>query len=38
MHIFRDGGHGFGMNKINKPVDQWPNLFAQWMKAQGITK
>jgi acetyl esterase/lipase len=38
MHIFRDGGHGFGMNKTNKPVDQWPNLFAQWMKAQGITK
>lgn len=38
MHIFRSGGHGFGMNKINKPVDQWPNLFAQWMKAQGITR
>ncbi len=38
MHIFRDGGHGFGMNKKNIPVDQWPNLFAQWMKAQGITK
>lgn len=38
MHIFRNGGHGFGMNKINKPVDQWPNLFAQWMKAQGITR
>ncbi len=38
MHIFRDGGHGFGMNKMNKPIDQWPNLFAQWMKAQGITK
>jgi acetyl esterase/lipase len=38
MHIFRDGGHGFGMNKKNLPVDQWPTLFAQWMKAQGITK
>lgn len=38
MHIFRNGGHGFGMNKKNLPVDQWPNLFAQWLKAQGITK
>lgn len=38
MHIFRDGGHGFGMNKKNLPIDQWPGLFAQWMKAQGITK
>ena len=24
MHIFKDGGHGFGMNKKNLPVDQWP--------------
>ena len=38
LHIFREGGHGFGMNKKNLPVDQWPNLFSQWMKAQGITK
>ena len=38
MHIFRDGGHGFGMNKKNLPVDQWPSLFAQLMKTQGITK
>ena len=38
MHIFRDGGHGFGMNKKNLSVDQWPNLFTLWMKAQGITK
>ena len=37
MHIFSKGGHGFGMNKISQPVDQWPNLFAQWMKAQRIT-
>lgn len=38
MHIFRIGGHGFGMTKKNLPVDQWPNLFAEWMKAMGITK
>lgn len=37
MHIFRRGGHGFGMNKNNLPIDQWPNLFAKWMKEQGIT-
>lgn len=36
MHIFREGGHGFGMNKKNLPVDQWPGLFMQWMKAQKI--
>ena len=38
MHIFSQGGHGFGMTKKNLPVDQWPELFAQWMKSQGIIK
>jgi acetyl esterase/lipase len=37
MHIFSKGGHGFGIKKINQPVDQWPDLFAQWLKAQRIT-
>lgn len=38
MHIFREGGHGFGMYKKNLPVDQWPNLFMAWLKAQEIIK
>jgi len=33
MHIFAEGGHGFGMNKKNLPVDQWPDLFLNWLKA-----
>ena len=33
MHIFLQGGHGFGMTKKNLPVDQWPNLFYNWLKA-----
>lgn len=33
MHIFQQGGHGFGMTKKNLPVDQWPNLFYDWLKA-----
>lgn len=36
MHIFSQGGHGFGMNKKNLPVDQWPELFYNWLKAQKI--
>lgn len=38
MHIFRDGGHGFGMTKQNLPIDNWPVLFLQWLKAEGIIK
>jgi acetyl esterase/lipase len=33
MHIFAEGNHGFGMNKKNLPVDQWPELFYNWLKA-----
>jgi acetyl esterase/lipase len=33
IHIFSEGGHGFGMNKKNLPVDQWPELFLNWLKA-----
>lgn len=33
MHIFRQGGHGFGFTKKNLPVDEWPDLFFNWLKA-----
>jgi len=38
LHIFHQGGHGFGMNKINKPAEQWPELFVQWMKSMNFIK
>ena len=38
LHIFREGGHGFGMNKSGKPHDQWPQMLIDWMKAQQIIK
>ncbi len=36
MHIFQEGGHGFGIWKKNLPVDEWPELFYNWMKARKI--
>jgi len=38
MHIFLQGGHGFGMSKVNKPVEQWPDLFVQWMRSMNYIK
>jgi acetyl esterase/lipase len=32
MHIFAEGGHGFGMRKNNIPADKWPFLFLDWLK------
>jgi acetyl esterase/lipase len=36
LHIFPDGGHGFGMNKNGKSCDAWTNLLAEWMKRRGL--
>ena len=38
MHIFRKGGHGFGITKKNLPVDQWPDLFYNWLQAIEIVE
>jgi hypothetical protein len=31
--MFSEGGHGFGMNKINSPVDSWSQLLIDWILA-----
>jgi acetyl esterase/lipase len=36
LHIFADGGHGFGMNKKGKACDMWTDLLAQWMARTGL--
>lgn len=36
MHIFENGGHGFGMNKQNTASDAWPELVAKWLAHKGI--
>ena len=38
MHIFQEGGHGFGITKKNLPADQWPDLFFDWLKAIKIVE
>ena len=35
LHIFQQGGHGFGMLKQGKPVNDWPVRCAEWLRAQG---
>ena len=31
LHMFSEGGHGFGMNKLNSPVDKWSDLLIDWI-------
>ena len=28
FHVFAHGGHGFGMSRMNLPVDRWIDLFG----------
>ena len=33
MHIFSEGGHGFGIKKSGKTSENWPGRFETWFKA-----
>ncbi|WP_142724364.1 alpha/beta hydrolase [Chryseobacterium sp. ON_d1] len=32
LHIYEKGGHGFGMGKQNLPVDQWSDVYLDWLR------
>ena len=37
MHLFANGGHGFGLRKaIGKPVEVWPDLWRNWARTVGL--
>ncbi len=37
LHIYAQGGHGFGMKKLDLPSDTWIERFRDWLQAQGLT-
>jgi acetyl esterase/lipase len=36
LHIFRNGGHGYGMAKEGWLSDIWPTLLERWMRERGL--
>lgn len=34
MHIFADGGHGWGLGTKDQTLSQWPDLFANWLNTR----
>jgi dienelactone hydrolase len=39
LHIYAGIGHGFGVRSSNKaPIANWPELFLEWMRGQGLLK
>ncbi len=35
LHIFADGGHGFGARPVSLAHDRWPGLCEDWMRDRG---
>ena len=38
MHVYSQGGHGFGIRQRAQPISGWPNRWLEWMRAQGIVE
>jgi acetyl esterase/lipase len=36
MHLFADGGHGYGLRESGKAVISWPKRAEEWMRGRGI--
>jgi acetyl esterase/lipase len=38
LHIFADGGHGYGIRQTDLPVTRWPKLAANWLETEILGK
>lgn len=36
LHVYADGGHGYGMRKTKSSVSGWPDSCMNWMKSRNI--
>ncbi|QVL34787.1 alpha/beta hydrolase [Telmatocola sphagniphila] len=36
MHLYSQGGHGYGMRKSGLPVNDWPKRCEEWFKVRGL--
>jgi hypothetical protein len=36
MHIYSEGGHGYGLRRTDKPVTSWNDRMEDWLKLKGF--
>jgi acetyl esterase/lipase len=36
LHVFAEGGHGFGMHTTAHPISGWPKLCEGWLRSQKL--
>jgi acetyl esterase/lipase len=37
MHLYAQGGHGYGLRRTQLPITEWPRLVERWLRTIGIT-
>jgi len=38
MHLYAQGGHGFGLRRTKFPITGWPQLVEKWLRTIGMTR
>jgi acetyl esterase/lipase len=38
LHIYAEGGHGYGLRQTKLPVISWPALVEAWLRSSGILR
>jgi acetyl esterase/lipase len=38
MHLYAEGGHGFGLRHRDLPIGTWPELVEKWLETIGMMK
>jgi acetyl esterase/lipase len=38
LHIYTEGGHGFGLRPTTRPCSTWPKRCEEWMRSIGLLK
>jgi acetyl esterase/lipase len=38
LHVYPQGGHGFGLRPSQHPVSKWPTRCEEWMRSMGFLK
>ena len=36
LHIYSQGGHGYGLRRTEMPVTEWPRLVETWFRGNGV--
>ncbi len=38
LHIYSEGGHGYGLRPTDQPVTSWPARCEEWLRSSGVLK